>query len=386
MAGTKRNRGGDSWLLTVTLGTDYTGKKRRFNKTVHCKSEREADKELAKFYAACCEGDINSSSPTTVKDLCAIFYDEYVAEHLKANTQKSCRAALNTWIIPLLGKRKINTLKKRDIQMWVNELKKQLSPKTVKNYFSVLDRMMRYAVNDLEILSENPCDRVTLPKQIKKEAHSYETHEVEAIVQGLNCLSERDLHYKCAILLAMFGGLRKGEILGLDWCDVDFNSNEIYIHQTRYDDSRGNTFIDTPKSEKSFRRITIPAFIMDDLKQLKRYQSEQILAGKMQFTPAVLHGDINPTMSGFTLRHRFNRLCESVGVPCYGLHALRHTQASMLADMGVNIVQASKRLGHSEVTTTLNIYSHLFQETDKTIANQLDQYNEMLNNKQKLSK
>lgn len=386
MAGSKRHRGGDSWLLTVTLGTDYTGKRKRYNKTVHCRSEGAADRELAKFYAECCEGNINSSSPTTIKDLSAIFYDEYVKEQLKANTQKSNRAAINNWIVPYLGNRKINTLKKRDIQMWVNDIKKKLSPKTVKNYFSVLDRMMLYAINDLEILNDNPCDRVKLPQIPKKESNSYETHEVEAIVKELQNLPDNEIHYKCAILIGMFGGLRRGEILGLDWCDVDFDNCDVYIHQARYEKIRGESFIDTPKSEKSIRHVTLPQFIMDELKRLKAYQAEQILAGNLQFTPAVFHGDLGQTMSGSTLRHKFNRICDSAGVTRYGLHALRHTQASMLADMGINVVEVSKRLGHSEVTTTLNIYSHLFKKADKKIADQLEQYNAMINDKEKIPK
>ena len=379
MAGYKRKRNGDAWQLIVTLGTDLSGKPRRYTKTVHCKNDKAADRELSRFFAECEDGFVNSASPTTVNELCTIYYNEYCENYLKQNTRKSHRAAINTWIKPLIGRRKVNSIKKRDIQLWVSELtEKGLSPKTIKNYFSVLDSIFRYAVEDIEIINANPCDRVKIPKQVKVEANYYNTEQVQTIARALESLPKREIHYKCAFMLALFCGLRKGEILGLNWDDINFETGEIYINRTRYSDSRGNMFVDVPKSSSSIRYVSAPDFLIADLKRLKSYQNELRLKRIPIDPEAVLHGDINPTMSPDTLLKRFNRLCDESNLPKYGLHALRHTQASMLAEMGVNIVQASKRLGHSKVSTTLDIYTHLFENSDRTIANQLDQYNQII--------
>ena len=223
MAGYKRLKRPGVWELTVTLGADYTGKPQRYYKTIKADTEREAEKELSRFFVECEDGFINASNVTTIEQLCRLYMDEHVSEYLKKSTQHSTKTAIDNWIVPLLGKKKISKLKKMEVQQWIKHLKDEgKSPKTIRNYYSVLCAMLDFAVKDAELIRTNPAIGCRLPNLIKKEARSYDVEQLSRILEGLEQLPKEKLDYKCGILLAIFGGFRKAEILGFNWEDVDF--------------------------------------------------------------------------------------------------------------------------------------------------------------------
>ena len=376
MPGYKRKRNGDSWLLEVTLGADFTGKRKRYTKTVHCKNEREAEKELQRFYVECEDGNVSASRTTTVADLCDIYFEKSVKRHQKRNSQMSTKTAIKIWIKPYLGKRKLNKLKKHDIQEWVDMLEdKDKAPKTIRNQFSILRSMFNYAIDDLEVMDSNPCDRVKLPSlDTNKKVKSYKKDEVKLMLDALNKLPDSDQAYKCFVLLSLFGGFRKGEIMGFYWDDIDFEEHTISVVRTRYYDREKGSFADTPKSESSSRTIALPDVVMSDLKKLQNEQRKDKLKFGQHYQDAqeIIRDKDGSAMTTQRPYRWFGEFCLANNLPAYGLHALRHTHASLLASLGSNKVDVSTRLGHSKISTTLNIYTHLFEETEKTIADQLD--------------
>ena len=130
---------------------------------------------------------------------------------------------------------------------------------------------------------------------------------------------------------------------------------------------------DTPKTEKSIRTITLPGEIISMLRSLQIQQKEAklLLANKYEDSPAVLRGDFGKPLYPQVLQRWFTQFLSEHSLKNIGLHGLRHTHASMLAHMGTDKMQVSNRLGHSQLSTTLNIYTHLFEEADKTIADSL---------------
>lgn len=378
MAGYKRKGKGDAWYLEVTLGTDFTGKRKRFNKTVHCRTEREAEKALARFLVDCEDEHYNTSTPTTVAALCDLYVEEHVKRYFKRNSQIATTSHIKKWIKPYIGKRKVTSIKKIDIQQLVNKIIDDgKSAKTVRNIFTDVRQLFEYAVKDVEIIATNPCDNIRLPDLNKKESRCYDNESVKTILCALDNSSADDQPLKCFVLLALFGGFRKGEILGFDWSDVDFDNNIMTVRQTRYRAEKGEgIFIDTPKSEKSERTVTLPPFVFSELKRLDLQQkSEKLKFGQYYAdSPALLKMPDGTPMNPSKPYKWFAALCENNDLPCYGIHALRHTHASLLQSIGANYVDVSQRLGHSEPSTTLRIYTHLFEDKDTKFADQLDEF------------
>ncbi len=386
MPGTKRKRGPDSWQLEVTVGSDFTGKPIRYSKTVHCKSSGAADKELALFYADCVNGKVNKSTPITVAELADQWHEEYVLRHLKVSARRGIDPAIKIWIKPLLGNKKVSKVKRLDVQKWVNHLAdpqertnkkgekviRQLSPKTVRNYYSALRGMFDFAV-DMGIVEDTPCKNIRMPKKDHKEATYFSIEEVSALLEALSALQSDELKFKVAIYLGLFGGLRKGEIMGLNREDIDFERCEVSIRRTRMIKPKEGIYEDTPKTDKSIRTVALPPEVMAEIRRLIGQQKEQKLQLQNQYreSPALLRNDHGDPLYPQVLQRWFTRFLEKNSLPHAGLHSLRHTHASMLVHLGTNEMQVSSRLGHSQLSTTLNIYTHLFEDADKKIAEDL---------------
>lgn len=380
MAGYKRHRGGDAWQLIVTIGTDYTGKPKRYTKTFHG-TEKQADKELSRFYVECESGNYNSTKPVTVQALADVYMSESVNRTQKRNSRKSAESIMRNWILPYFGKRKVTSVTHFDVLQWVNMIEDQgKSAKTVHNIFSVFKGMFDFAQRIMRIITDNPCTDIVLPKVIKKESNSYQEEDALKILQILDNVPADDQALKCFMLLAIFGGFRKGEILGFDWQDLDLNHNTISVFRTRYRDSTEHeVFEDTPKTDRSLRTVTLPATVIKELKKLQTLQKKSKLQHGQYYVTDDYPDAIMKKSNGELLNPDkpykwFGKLCKDNGLQFTGVHTLRHTNASLLVDMGANYVDVSKRLGHAQLSTTLNIYTHLFKNKDEQRADQLDQF------------
>ena len=370
MTGSKRKRGADSWRLEVTIGTDMQGRPKRYSKTVHCKTPAEADRELAKFYTACAEGRITKQSSMLVSDLCDSYWDEYATRFLKKSSLRGLSTPIKVWIKPMLGKKKCVKLTRQDVQRWVNLLADNVSPKTVRNYYSALRQIMAYAV-DMDIIEDTPCKNIRLPKKNPTKVNYYDLDNVKKLIVALEATSDDELVYKTAILVLLFGGLRKGEILGLNWADVDFKEQTIYVHRTRMIGPKIGLYEDTPKTASSVRHVALPKQVMDTLKRVQVQQKKRQFELGYIASDAVIQGITGQPLYPQVLQRWFTRFIERSGLPPITLHGLRHTHASMLAHMNTDKMQISERLGHSELSTTLNIYTHLFENADRQIADEL---------------
>lgn len=370
MPGTKRKGKGDAWYFEVTI-TDRSGAAKRFNKTFHG-TAKQAEKELAVFYADCEAGRTLKGTSMTVEDLCRTYRSEYAERYLKKSALRGIDTGINT-ILPILGKKKINKVSRLDVQKLINALAdKGLSPKTIRNYYSVLSGIMEFGVK-LNELNDTPCQHITIPKKKSTEAEYYDHQEVSALLAALDTVPATELHFKVCIYIMLFGGLRKSEMLGLNWDDIDFDEKRVRICRTRQIAPKVGVYEDTPKTLKSNRTVSLPAEIFDMLNQLKAQQLERKLQlqNKYKNSPAVIQNSYGDCLYPNALYKWYVNFCHKNNVRCVGLHGLRHTHASMLANMGTDKMQLSRRLGHSQLSTTMNIYTHLFEDTDKTIADDL---------------
>ena len=370
MAGSITKRGKNAYLLQVSMGSDAEGKPRRFSKTVHTETRKDAEKALAEFYLECEKKKNFDTLDCTVEEFADIWWEEHVSHFTKISTRSGYKTAIYYHIVPRFGALKIRTLKPLQIQQWINDLKEEnLSPKTIKNYFSVLHSLCEYAIK-WEYMETNPCGKVTLPKRQKTEASYYSEQDVYRLMKALEQVPQIDMNYKVAIYIALFGGLRKGEILGLNEEDYLRETQELRIVRTRMLGNSIGPYVDTPKTERSARVISIPEEVAVLIDELFRYQADQknLWGSKWADSKALIKGYSGGAMYPQNLQRWFTRFITRNDLPPLTLHGLRHTHTALLVSMSEDIAQISRRLGHSEITTTLNTYTHLFKNSDKALT------------------
>lgn len=379
MEASYRRRSENSYQLTVTLGFDYTGKRIRAYKTVHVDNDEDAAVE-AKVFAKECEAQVVSrGSNFTLNGFIDMWRAEYAVDMIKISTLTVYDRMIESRFGTLLSK-KLNTITHHDIQRWIVSLTRAgLSPKSVKNYYSLMHGILKKAVQ-WEYLSHNPADNIELPKSKPYEQVYYDEDDVKHLMTALSTVPISDQVYKVAVLLALFGGLRKGEFCGLDVDKVDFKNSKVTICKTRMVEVKNGVYEDTPKSLKSNRDVTLPSGVMDEIQKLIDYQEKQASskADVWQGSGALLLNEVGLPKYPQTIYRWFKRFLKQHDLKDITLHQLRHTHVSMLFseidddNLDASIQQISDRIGHQQKTTTLNIYSHLYKKSDADIAKRLN--------------
>lgn len=248
----------------------------------------------------------------------------------------------------------------------VQEETRTLSSKTILEHHRLIHTVLEQAVKE-SLIPFNPADRVDLPKAEHKEVSYFQPAQVAAIRDALDV---EPLKWKTITHLFLITGARRGEILGLKWPSVDFESNRIRIcNNVLYSPERG-IYEDTPKTETSTRWITIPAETVQLLRQYKAWQSsERLRLGEyFQNQDFVFSQDNGNPMHPDSVTDWLKKFSKRHDLPHIHPHSFRHTMASMLYFNGVDSVSISKRLGHAQVSTTANIYAHVMAEADQRNA------------------
>lgn len=247
---------------------------------------------------------------------------------------------------------------------------KALSDLTILHHHRLLSTILECAVQ-WQLLMNNPASRVKPPKAEKGEAEHYDEDMLEKM---FTLLESEPLKYRVMVLLAVYTGLRKGEIMGLEWSDIDFDNNKLRVRQSsQYVPGKG-TIVKSPKNESSIRIITLPDIAINLLKEYKAKQNEiRLEMGDLwqdsdrlfvQFNGVPTHPD--------TISKWFSKFIKRNNLPKLTYHGLRHTNASLLIGQGVDVKTISGRLGHARTSTTTDIYSHLLKRPDEEAAQKLD--------------
>jgi len=247
----------------------------------------------------------------------------------------------------------------------------KLAPKTVLHYFRVISSILKSAVKDDQLIDSNPADRMRPPRSVRKEAEYLD--DIQSI-QLLELLEEEPIKYKTAIIMLLFLGLRRGELLGLEWSDIDFNNRKVNIRRTSQYIAGKGIITKEPKTSSSVRTIKLSDICFDQLQTYRAWQEEQRLALGNQwhninrlFTTwngLPMHPD---TLSGW-----FKDFIKRSDLPNIHLHSLRHTNATLMIASGIDIRTVTRRLGHAQTSTTMNIYTHAIQSADAKAADKLD--------------
>lgn len=343
---------------------------------------RQIEKELnrqAVLFEEQCQGMAENSGHIKF----GIFVDQYMTEYAKAdlrNKTVSGYESLKGRVVEEFGHLYLDKITPRQIKAFITKLGQPganmvtgnpLSPKTRVNYLSFLSSIFAYAV-DMEMIHSNPCTNVKGPKKEKTTKHTKEWYTIEEAAALLRSMqADAPLKYLAFFTLAIFCGYRREELLGFEWSDIDFKNRLISVNRASLHTKEHGTYTDVPKTESSRRVLKQPQIVFDVLRHLRAEQAtvrlsigDQWKGSDRLFTTAD-GAPMHPNTPYTWLR----RYCESHGHRFLGIHAFRHLNAAILINTGADAQTVAANLGHSQVSTTLNIYAYEFAEA-KAAASQ----------------
>lgn len=298
----------------------------------------------------------------TVQDWLNHWLNVLMRKKIKLSTYSSYRLRMDRYIIPFLGKKQLTLLKNRDIEAFVNYLMNlNLSPSTIHSIVTVLKSAMNRALLENYILS-NPCQNLLLSTVPMNEISALSLKEQEQLEQVV--LREKNCS---AVILALYTGLRIGEISGLKWSDIDFEKDIIYVKRTLYripntiNDKKTEIIMAEPKTKNSKRSIPLA-------KNLKEYLLEKQQITVSEYVISCKNSFAEPRV----ISYRFGKSLEQAGVRAVHFHILRHTFATRCVEQGINIAALSKLLGHASIKLTLDTYTDSLWENRKEAVSIID--------------
>lgn len=399
---------GDTYRIMVSAGYDSAGKqiKQRITWTPPADLTPAKLKKALQAAAVEFENKVKTgqyiSCEITLGEFAARWMKEYGLQHLEATTYQSYECELKTKILPALGHIKLGKLQPVQILGFLNSLLEPgcrvdgrpgaYSNRTVKYQHAILSSILQTAVF-WQIILTNPCERVKIPKaNTTGEEKRLQFFTDDQCIRFLGAAKGEDLKYQAITMLAIYGGFRRGEILGLTWDDVDFDAGTISI-------KRSNTYLPgwgiitkATKTSGSTRVISLPETVLAVLRRHKQRQAEDRLklgelwkgAGLLftQWDGKPMH-PTTPRLWMHDLITKYNK--EIIGsaalsedekreltLPCIPFHGLRHTSATLMIANNTDVKTVSVRLGHAQTSTTMNIYCHALRKSDKEAAKALE--------------
>ena len=310
------------------------------------------------------QGDMNSS--VTLGQWLTYWLEEMIRPSRTASTVHGYGMIIKNHIAPALGQIPIRQLTTAQIQLYLNQkMKEDLCPNTVRKHYTLLHNAIQHAVRQ-ELLTRNPADNVIPPSLSQPTHHYYDSDTMAELFRNLEGSSMEPV-----VKLAGYLGLRRSEICGLKWKNVDRVEKIITISEARTS-VNGRSVDKSTKTRSSIRRLGYRG--NKDLDELierlwARRESEMAAMGDAYEDGdyVLCHNGGRPYQADY-LTNRFQRLMNKLDMPYVTLHGLRHSFASIANSRNVSIFGISKALGHSTTNTTSQIYTHLFDDTHLSVV------------------
>ncbi|HEM4270823.1 site-specific integrase [Streptococcus suis] len=362
----KKKNGATVYRASVYLGVDQvTGKKVKTKVTGRTKTEvkQKAQQEKIAFQQ---DGftRFQATSIASYQELAELWLDNYKLT-VKPQSFEVTKRQLYNHVIPYFGNMKLEKIKPTTAQAFVNGLAPNLV--NFKVIHSINSRILQYGVL-LQVLPFNPARDVILPKKQKKGREAVKFIEPEHLKQFLGYaeeLASRNYakYYQYVIFkLLLATGCRIGELSALEWSDIDLEAGTISISKTY---SMELHIIGTTKTKAGTRIISIDKKTALLLKQYRNRQRLMFLEVGAYAPSVVFATTVREYLPRISLQEIINRRCKDLGIPRFTCHAFRHTHASLLLNAGISYKELQYRLGHSNISMTLDTYGHLSKDKEK---------------------
>lgn len=305
----------------------------------------------------------NGNCQSTVSEWLGYWMENELLGSVKVSSYQTYVNLVNKHLIPMIGNMRLVSVSPSVVNDFVQGLEQSgLSYSTMKSAYRLLSAAMRYALDE-GVIQKNPCRKIRIQRPEQTEQRVLSRTEQELL---RNSTSDSDL----PTILSLYTGMRLGEVCALKWSDIDWERKTITVRRTVQRIARGKNgesgkktmlTIGTPKSQRSHRVIPVPEFVLAQLKM-------RVKAGSVD---SFVFGDSVKAAEPRTIQRRFQCLMEKLGMTGVHFHTLRHSFATRLLELGVDVKTVSVLLGHSSVMTTLDFYAHSLIDQQRTAVDLL---------------
>ena len=337
------------WLIQYRY-TDWQGNRKKSTKRGF-NTKREAEEWVRNFLMSQ-QADFNMY----FEDFLKLYYED-MAARIRENTMNTKKYIIDLKILPYFGKKSINSITPADIRKWQNELMSQGYSQTyLRTINNQLTAIFNYAVKYYDLKS-NPCRKAgSMGKNQADEMNFWTKEEFSDFADSI--MDKQDSY--TAFTTLFWTGVRIGELLALTPADINFEEKTISISKS-YQRIKRKDVITPPKTPKSNRIITVPDFLLADIKD---YMNSMY---GLKDTDRLF-----PLTKSF-IEHEMQRGIKNSGVKRIRVHDIRHSHCALLFEMGIAPLEVADRLGHERVETTLNIYAHIYPNKQKHLSDKLEQ-------------
>lgn len=359
------------WEARYTTGYD-PGTGRQIQRSVTGKTQKEVSQKLKKATAAIDAGTYTAPSRMTV----GAWLDTWTTEYLggvKPSTVAAYKSTVKNHLKPGLGAIRLDELNAHTIQSLYNRLGDTRSPKTVKNVHGILHKALQQAVIN-RYIPFNPAEACVLPRAERKELKPLDDALISAFLKAVKGHQFEDL-----FRVALFTGIREGEILGLCWDVVDLDKGTIHIIRQLQKIS-GEWVLVTTKNSKG-RTITLAPFVVQILRTVKHQQLENRLryGDCWEDSGFVFTNELGQHLNRHTVLKNFKKIMAQIGSPETRFHDLRHSYAVASIRSGDDIKTVQENLGHATAAFTLNVYGHVTDQMKQESAARMEKFIQTVN-------
>ncbi|MEC1714699.1 tyrosine-type recombinase/integrase [Schinkia azotoformans] len=365
-----------TYEFRIELGYDSLGKRIRKFKTLPCKNDTEAKKILARLEVDIMDGKFVDNNNISFEALYEKWKEEYAPHNLDPKTQETYEYVIDAAILPEFKKAKMKSIMARDIIRYFNrEEKAGVGPYALEKRHRCIRSLFYYA-KKFEYIKEDVSLEVPKPKVKARKKEYYDEDEIAKLFEVIENAST---HQKLMIILAVTGALRRGEVLGIDmYKDIDFENNTIHIrHSVQKTKSEGLRVKGTKTDEE--RVVTFDELTMEDIKNYRDEREKEIekISDEYKGFKAengekvdllFAHIDGTPYDPG-SVSQFWSRIVERYKLKKIAFHDLRHSSATFLLSQGFSMKAIQERLGHKDISTTMNLYTHVTKKLDAEVGN-----------------
>lgn len=348
------------WAGSVTVGYDERGTRKR--RTVYGANKCDVLEKLARLRADGLAGILGDPQRLTVTTFLHRWLEDVVRPSVRATVHRRYTEIVRLRLVPQIGGIALSRLTPVHVQSLLTSLEgKGVSPRGRQMAYDRLHRALGQAVQ-WGLVPRNVCDAVTRPRAPRPTMRVLTPEQVNVL---LTAACEDRFH--ALYVLAITRGLRQGELLGLQWGDIDLTREVLHVSHALHE-LAGRLWLDEPKTVKARRTVDLPAIAVTALRE---HRERMLVEGRVyEFVFCDTQG--GPVRKSNLVRRSFLPLLKRAGLPRIRFHDLRHTAATLLLLQGVHPKVVQERLGHSQISITLDTYSHVLPSMGREAAAKLD--------------
>lgn len=375
MRGHITKRGKNSYSIKISLGLDPATKRYKQQWVTVQGTKKDAERRLAELLHQLDSGVYMKPGKTTVADFLQLWLRDYVKPNLSPRTAEGYEQIIRCYLIPAFGDMLLSQLRPDHLQKYYSTKLASgrrrgpggLSARTIRHHHTTLHKALQTAV-EWGLIIRNVADAAKPPRARSPEMQTWGEDDIIRFLEAA-----KNTPYYALFYTALFTGMRRSELLALRWQDIDFLYAQAYINRSLHHLKDGTYVFTQPKSEKSRRAVALSPSVLTVLDDYRKTRvAEHLLLATPLTDDELVFSNLGKPLRPDTITRAWSALAARAGVKVIRFHDARHTHASLMLKQGIHPKIVSERLGHSNISITLDTYSHVAPGLQEMAARRFD--------------